>query len=212
MRKLIFGLSIILLFASCIREEFVYKNENNFTGDYQPMTAGSKWAYDGSYNYSVEAIQKDTIIKGRTFHGFSSSVGERYFMSIDENNNYYLYASNVASLGGIQNVEPLVISYLKGNAEVNSTWTIPYITDFFDATYQMTIKEKGIEYTVNNVLYKNVIKVEMVTSVEDFPELSSTTINYYAKNIGLIYSEMTSGQPGTNFNKVIKKLKSYSIK
>jgi hypothetical protein len=197
-------LSILLLVASCKKPATTDPPAE--TGDYQPLTVGSQWNYTvtgsnaGSFTFSV--INKDSTINGRTYKVMANTAGSNEYIH-KSGGSYYRY-NPVVEL----NNQVVELLYLKDNIAKGQTWTEVKtinvnITGFgsvpITATLVCTIAEKDIDYVVNAVTFKNVIKVTVVPSfVAQLPApFGSTPINpdsydlqyYYAKNVGLIYSK-----------------------
>jgi hypothetical protein len=175
-------------------------------GDYQPLTVGSQWSYTvtgsnaGSFTFSV--INKDSTINGRSYKVMANTAGSNEYIH-KSGGSYYRY-NPVVEL----NNQVVELLYLKDNLAKGQTWTEVKtvnvtITGFgsvpVTATLVCTIAEKGIDYVVNGVTFKDVIKVTVVPSftAQLPPPFGSTPINpdsydlqyFYAKNVGLIYSK-----------------------
>ncbi|UKJ07057.1 hypothetical protein [Solitalea lacus] len=178
------------------------------TGSYQPLTPGSKWVYTGTENYIVTSLNEETSIGGKSFHAFNNSVSGNFYINVNNGQ----YTGNGMFDDDIQSLNPFSLIFLKDNQPVNHTWssTIKLQPEGspveLNAEYKFTIKEKGIDFKIDNKIYKNVIRVSMVLSLPGYGEISNGSY-YYAKNIGFIYSDISA-----NAEKHIVKLSSYEIK
>ncbi len=106
------------------------------------------------------------------------------------------------------NNQVVELLYLKDNIAKGQSWTeVKTVNVNFTgfglvpvtATLVCTVSEKGIDYVVNGVTFKDVIKVTVVPSFSALlpPPFGATSIPpdsydlqyYYAKNVGLIFSK-----------------------
>lgn len=198
------------------------------TTDYQPLTTGSEWNYTvtgtNAGTFKVTATSKDSVISGRTYKVFtnSSAANEYYYKS---SGDYFRYNS-IKELNN-QLVEVL---YLKDNLAKNQQWTElktvsinvgpPLGTVPVTVQFVFTVTEKGIDYIVNGVTFKDVIKITAVPAfsvlVGGVPNTIPSTSDlqyFYSKNVGLIYSKTILTIPAASINASSEtKLGAYIIK
>ncbi len=183
---------------------------------YQPWCDGSVYTYidtsggTGTPSTSTLDIISDTTIDGKT-----------YAKTLSEGNySYHNCTAGVTSLvafnavtGGGSTVERVNTTILKENSPVGTTWTeINPTAAGVDNVYDYEIIAKGISRTVLGVTYPDVIQVHQVLSVT-IPIFGAMDISetdyYFAKNVGLIESEITDALLGTQV--LHRVLQSYSI-
>lgn len=206
MQKTLFGCSILfILFIAIGCKKPATTDPPPATGDYQPLTVGSQWNYTvngsnaGSFTFSV--INKDSTINGRSYKVMANTAGSNEYIH-KSGGSYYRY-NPVVEL----NNQVVELLYLKDNLAKGQTWTEVKtvnvtITGFgsvpVTVTLVCTIAEKGIDYVVNGVTFKDVIKVSVAPAfVAQLPVIGNYAIPtdsydlqyYYAKNVGLIYSK-----------------------
>ena len=212
---LIFTLLLITLSAVNCK-----KNQDTappVTTDYQPLTTGSEWNYTvtgtNAGTFKVIATSKDSVISGRSYKVFTNSgaANEYYYKS---SGDYFRYNS-IKELNN-QLVEVL---YLKDNLAKGQTWaetrtvninvgprlgSVPVTVQFV-----FTVSEKGIDYIVNGVTFKDVIKITAVPAFSVIipplttPSAISSTSDlqyFYSKNVGLIYSKTILTIPTASIN------------
>ena len=186
----------LLLFAMSCKKTVTPGNSPQDT--YLTTSTGGTWNYhqiDSSginpvnSDYTLTSTAKDSLINGRNYHIFNSSIGNNQYLNIT-GNDYYQFDSLPAGFGSTA-FERL---YLKDNAALGVNWTqnlavtIPGIPFSVPVTLTFYIMEKGISRTVNGTAYSHVIHVSTSISSSLIPASSLTTnINsYYAKKFGLI--------------------------
>ncbi len=194
------------------------------TSTYQPLTTNSEWNYTvtgtTTASYKLTATATDTLINSRTYKIFSNSNAANEYYN-KSNTDYFRYAKPAEF-----NNQPVELLYLKDDLAKGQTWVetktisvnvtgfglVPVTTQF-----TFTVADKGIDHTVNGVVFKDVIKI---TAVPSFTALGSTipvTANdlqyFYAKNVGLINSKtiLTIPLASVNINTETK-LGAYTIK
>lgn len=181
--------------------------------DYMPMTAGSTWTYQPSVgaSYTLTATNKDTLTEGRTFKVFSNSNGRNRYRLKSANEYYQLTVIPQISKKGFAEL------YLKDNQPVGAKWkstipvSIPNIPLPLMADLNYAVKAIDTVRTVNNQLYKKVIRVRLDVSFASFGSLGSGDL-YFADKVGLIESSVQIGVQGQQFTNLSEKLTSYSNK
>jgi hypothetical protein len=220
------ALVVILSAAACKKNNTAQPPAD--TGDYQPLTTGSEWTYTVTGTnagvFKISAVNKDSAISGRTYKVFANSAGanEYYYKSAGD---YFRYNS-IKELNN-QLVEVL---YLKDNLAKGQQWSelktvtinvgAPLGTVPVTVQFTFTVADKGIDYTVDGVTFKNVIKITAVPAfsvlVGGVPNSIPSTSDlqyFYAKNIGLIYSKTILTIPAASINASSEtKLGAYIIK
>jgi hypothetical protein len=170
----------LFLFTNC-------KKSAGKTEDYSPLTEGSSWTYTstGGVTNKLTATNKDTLALGHTYRILKSSNGTNVYLG--KNGNEY-YRLGYLSVIGMNDIEEL---YLKDNEAVNATWKLnqtfsyPGIPLPLAATFNYTIKAKGISRTVSGKNFGNVIQVRLDISIAGFNNLGGGDF-YYALGVGMI--------------------------
>ncbi len=183
---------------------------------YQPWCDGSVYTYidtsggTGTPSTSTLDIVADTTIDGKTY---SKTLSEG-------NYSYHNCTGGVTSLvafnaatGGGSTVERVNTTILKENSPVGATWTeVNPTAAGVDNVYDYEIIAKGISRTVLGVTFPDVIHVHQTLSVE-VPLFGSIVVSetdyFFAKNVGLIESEIVDGLLGTQV--LHRVLQTYSI-
>lgn len=167
---------------------------------YQPLTVGSEWNYtvtgSNAGTFKVTILNRDTTVNGKTYSVASNSAGpNEYYAKFSSD---YLRFNKFPEL----NNQLIELLYLKDNLAKGQTWTETKTVNIniggptpvpVTANLVFTIAEKGIDYVVNGVTFKDVIKVTVAPSFIVFgtpQNPDSYDLQYfYAKNVGLIYSK-----------------------
>ncbi len=197
--KKFFGFAFIVVLLAACQKEIADVTPAN-TGDYQPVTANSEWSYASTSagNYSVKSIGTDTTINGRRYYKFDQiSTNGTARAYISKLGGVYRQYGNSAIAGG-QVVE---LIYLKDSA-IGVNWTNTITVSGFSNYHKYTVSAKGIQRTVNGVVFTNVIELNYEFSLDN--PAGGPIINagggkqYYAKNVGAIESFFTVGFLGFN--------------
>ncbi len=217
-------IAFLLLFSVSSCKKQGGTNSPADSGDYQPLTVGSQWTYTvtgsnaGTFTFSV--VNKDSTINGRNYKVIANTAGSNEYVH-KSGGDYYRY-NPVVEL----NNQVVELLYLKDNLAKGQSWTEvktinATITGLglvpITATLVCTIEEKGIDYVVNGVTFKDVIKVTVNPSFTAFgasvPVNSSDLQYYYSRNVGLIYSKTSLVISLASVNSSSEtKLGSYTIK
>lgn len=222
MKQLIylFFLTSILLVFSC------KKSGSDSSGNFQPVTTGSKWTYTDSNlttalasTYTITVSGVDTTINARVYKIFNSTNGINQYFNVS-GSDYYQYRG--LGFAGA-NIEFL---YLKDNYTTGQTWTtssslnvtvpgVP-IPVAVNVSILYKIEEKLATYSVNGVTYNDVVRVSSVPTFSSvLPITTTSNINYYyARGIGMIYSKFQLNVSATGFGQAVDnetRLKSYTI-
>ena len=163
------------------------------TPNFQPSKAGSVWNYrntnlltSASFNYTLAATSKDTVVNGRTYKVFTNTSGSNEYYAAS-GTDYYQFGKFEAIA---QNVDLL---YLKsalaagGTWEENKTITVSGVAVSVKFTY--TLAEKDISYTVGSNTFTKVSRVNIVLSATGLAITSQNINFYYADGIGRIFSK-----------------------
>jgi hypothetical protein len=181
------------------------------TGNYQPITSGSEWNYTvtgtSTAIYKLTATGIDTLINGRIYKIFFNSGGANEYYN-KTGYDYYRY-TKLAEF----NNQPVELLYLNENLPKASTWVETKTVNVsvtglgivaVTAQFTFTVAEKGIDYMVNGVTFKDVIKITAVPSFtalgSPVPVASSDLQYFYARNIGLINSKTSMNIPLASIN------------
>ncbi|GAA4334777.1 hypothetical protein GCM10023149_42350 [Mucilaginibacter gynuensis] len=202
MKKSLLALVAIttLFFGACKKDSNKPGDSNNNGGGgdtYQPFTTGSVWKYRSTF-LGGEAPELDTTISTMTdktktfenkkFHIVNSTDGtENYEEYLGLNDHVYSTYMYDAGLG-----ESIEFAYLNDSKAKGDSWVVAktYETEEgnIDAQIKTTIVEKGINKTILDKQYSNVIqtKVEVQYKVQN-NWVTLTSIDFYAaKGVGVI--------------------------
>lgn len=217
--------STSLFFTSC--ESDSNENESNTsTGDYWPTAISNQWILDQNGTetsmkiIASEKVNGDTYFKFDQFAGagggaegtaaaWIKKVNGDYYIKMDD--VVYDYEGITGKMTGYEFI------FFKDYLDVNKTWTGNYsqetsfnIPNFpkvkTNVSYTGAILEKGASATINNVVYKDVIKFKfhIDAKVENGEGTSSTDVEYWvAKDVGII--KMATGS-------TVSQLVSYTLK
>ena len=187
------NLILIVLFSSLLIQcDESEKIKIAGEGDYFPLNENSEWKYLQEYFSTADDhaflssetvslfIKGDTSIEGIGYKKIVDKNGDILKVVRKEGSKYY--GRNHELYTGFTN-EYL---FLDENASLNSSWTHTKIA------YKTEYKVIGVNSTrtFNGVTYHNVIELQVNyynQQGEEF-ELSYSTLHYYAKGIGEIYT------------------------
>ncbi|MFY7839975.1 MAG: hypothetical protein ACOVP7_06845 [Lacibacter sp.] len=213
-------LFIVLCAGNCKKPA---EPDNSNAGDYQPLTVGSEWNYtvtgSNAGSFKVTILNRDTTINGKVYSVASNSASANEYYA--KFNGEYLRYNKFAEL----NNQTIELLYLKDKLAKGATWTEVKTVNVtlggtsvpVTATLVCTIADKGIDYVVNGVTFKNVIKVTVAPSFSIFGSTQnpdSYDLQYfYSFNVGLIYSKTSIAMAlaGINHNSETK-IGAYTIK
>lgn len=205
--------SIVLLFSACDKE---YSTENGFLPGpgggaanckscvYQPWCDGSTYTYiDTTFGGSATTVASTLDITGDTT--INGTVFSK--TTVEGETSYHNCTNGITTIAGFEAVAPggpaqlIVNVFLKENSPVGTTWQDVISTGTGqNALYDYEIISKGGSRVVLGVTYNDVIHVHQTSSI-DVPILgnivTSETDYYYARNIGLIESEVIEALGGT---------------
>lgn len=176
---------------------------------YQPWCDGSQYTYvDTSFGGSATTsattmhLVADTTIDGKIFSKTVTDGGGSNNTSYHNCTNGIttVIAYSATTVGG-STVDKSVNTFLKENEAVGATWQDQNLNGSGQTiVYDYEIISKGGNRTVLGVTYNDVIHVHQTASIE-VPILgnivTAETDYYYARNIGLIESEMYESLTGT---------------
>ena len=193
--NLILSISIMLLISSCSKDSMIEKPiVNTLLPDYTPFTIGSSFSFSSSAGSYINTIKSDTVIFGKVYKNVKNTQ--------DGNQTYFLYQNGEYRISGVSPLHAGGLStpltdflFLKGTAEVNSKWSVSVPVNTgglkYTARFDYKILAKDTTRTINNTIYKNVLKVEQrIVNIFGNEELPSGVSNFwYSKQIGLIESD-----------------------
>lgn len=205
--------SSLFIFTQCKKDNS--SSSTNTTVNYSPLTVGSNWTYnytDGTSSpgtFTLTVTGKDTTANGIKYNLLSSSDGSQntYLAKVDS--NYY----RITAFAGIGSLQEL---YLKDNRPEGSTWTgsapftLPGVPIPLTADLTYLVKEKGITRPVNGKTYNDVIHINVAIGV--LTQNFGGGDFYYAKDIGMIESNISLNPPGQAPYSSTQQLVSYEIK
>ncbi|GAB2823299.1 hypothetical protein [Ferruginibacter profundus] len=172
---------------------------------YMDLTAGTTSKYQLTNNLTasvtintVTSTNRDSTIGSKVYHVFTNSNGTPNEYYNITGNDYYTFRSLGAALGNLT-VESI---YLKDNAAVGASWSLPVNVPVpglgtVPVTLTNTIAEKGTGRTVNGVAYTGVIHITTTIAVTGLPpgSVTSDIQSYYAPKAGLIESKYKVSVP-----------------
>jgi hypothetical protein len=188
-------------------------NGNSSTTDYWPSAINNQWVFslNGVNQAPLKMVSVD-VIGGNSYYTFNSQSngGASQVTRLRKSNgDYYLKSEDVivAAQGGMPGSTSTGTEriLLKDYLAVGGTWTADYVqtTTYTDPIYPVvttdfnivsTILEKGSTLNVNGQTFNDVIKVKVVQNITFSGQSSvSTSYYWYAKNVGPIKIETTSG-------------------
>ena len=203
-------LIVSIFLTACQRE--VDEGTENF--DYIPTSPGSSWRYTSSRKgrFDLDATSKDTIINGykyRVFNklNYSNGLTTKVYYG-KTNKTYRTFGTTGISL------QPGEIVLLKDTV-VTGLWSsgVPLSGGFIDY-HKFTITGRDLQYTVNNITYNNVIRLDYEWLLYD-PNAGQQVHYgdgkfYYARGVGLIES-ICDGQWGLPPNREQDTVRLYSF-
>lgn len=203
----LFFLVIAFLISGCSKDSLVENPlPKNPLPDYLPFTIGSTFNFKGNTGSYINSVMSDTVIFGKIY--------KKVMNTNDINKTYYIHQNGDYKISGVSPLHASGLSvtlndflFLKGNANVNATWSVSVPVSSgalkYTARFDYKILAKDTTHTINNQIYKDVIKVEQkVVNIYGTEELAAgSNLFWYAKQIGLIESTSMKTQ-----------LMSYSIK
>jgi hypothetical protein len=212
---------LLLLTAGSCRKRKPQPDNLGTSGNYQPDSAGSTWSYQvrgtSNYDHTMRAENRDSIIDGVAYRVMSSNK-DPYIYHWKDGGNYHRYSRQPEF-----NFQPVEFIYLRDYLAVGQEWEevksikvkVAGIDINVTAFMKIKILEKGIDYTVNGVTFKNVIHVEMKPEFRALLTTIGSTSDihyYYAENVGMIYNKSVLKIPtaDVDINKDTK-LVAYSI-
>ncbi|MFN8265365.1 MAG: hypothetical protein U0T11_04810 [Chitinophagaceae bacterium] len=216
-------LFLMLVSFSCKKKKLPEYENTGSTGNYQPTTAGSQWSYQvrgtSNYDYTLTATTRDTIIGSTTFRVFENNNDPFEYYS--KNGGDYIRFTALPEF----NYQPVQMVFLKDYLLVGQEWLetasvkvkVGGINVPVTVYNYISIAEKGIDYTVNGVTFKNVIKVVVKPQIKTILGIGVDNTNdiysYYAEGVGMIYNKTMLKIPtgDVDMNKEIK-LVAYTIK
>jgi hypothetical protein len=197
----------MLLISSCSKDSLSERPiVNTLLPDYAPFTIGSSFNFSSSAGSYINAIKSDTVIFGKVYKNVINTQDGSQTYYLHQNGEYRISGVSPLHAGGLST--PLTdFLFLKGTAAVNSTWSVSVPINSgglkYTARFDYKILAKDTTHTINNTIYKNVLKVEQkIVNIFGNEELPSGVNHFwYSKQIGLIESDA-----------IKTKLVSYSIK
>lgn len=194
MKNLLLLLIIFFSFSGCSKDKSVDK-PGAPQESYINSNAGSEWHYTEvnssagtpvTSDYTITSANKDTSINSKSYHVYTYSYGGSEYL-LKDGNDYYEY-SEFNQIG--QAFERL---YLKGNGQVNSSWSQNFNIQITNPDISVPVTVKNViteiaDRTVNGTLYKNVVhvKTSLETSLIPADKFTTDINSYYAPSVGLI--------------------------
>ncbi|HEU0135882.1 MAG TPA: hypothetical protein VFQ50_01185 [Flavobacterium sp.] len=186
-------------------------NPGTSTGDYWPAELNNQWVFErnGVTQQPMKMVSINSI-DGHTYYTFASQTGTGqngttgsavtrlrkegadYYMRVEE----FTTEPSPGVPGSVTTGTETII--LRDDLPVGGTWTSSYnqTTTYSDPLYPVitinyaitgTIMEKGVEVTVGDVVYTDVIKSKFVQNVTMMGQTQvATTYYWFAKDIGPI--------------------------
>ncbi|WP_162426578.1 hypothetical protein [Pontibacter pudoricolor] len=172
---------------SCGDKDEAAQPASEAAADYIPSTKGSTWNYGGKTPYTCIATGETKVIDGKTYTKIEARAGSQVNVS-------YLHKENgvYTQVAFQPNIPQEPIPMLKEHLPVGGTWEVAMVVNGINTKMAFAIKAKGMAKTVEGNSYKEVIHVEMVSSYTymGYEVMEPITTNYYyAKGVGLIFSE-----------------------
>jgi len=130
--------------------------------------------------------------------------------SIDgsESVTYHNYNNGIATLVSFKGDDKITTTFLKVNEPVGAVWKDEFLNAGVPSTYEWKMVAKGIDRTVQGVLYTDVIQVNLLgyaTLPVRGKVLLANSEYYYAPNIGLIENIAVNPATGkTELHRVFK--------
>ncbi|MEO8236436.1 MAG: hypothetical protein ABI549_13545 [Flavobacterium sp.] len=209
-----------VIFTSCSVEPYTGSipssgdnGGNESANDYWPSAINNQWVFslNGVNQAPLKMVSIDAI-GGNSYFTFNpqSNGGVSQVTRLRKlNGDYYIKSEDiiVAAQAGVPGSTSTGTEriLLKDYLPVGGSWTSDYVqtTTYTDPTYPVvttnfnivaTILEKGSTLTVGSQTFNDVIKVRVVQNITFSGQISSAISYYwYAKNVGSIKIETTSG-------------------
>lgn len=178
----------ILIVSACSKnDEPVLVSAESTKNSYLPLTPGSKWQYNGAYNYSIEVTGNQKTIDGKPFFETKTINGTNVTTGYARiENGIYYNRGYVPQLG--QDLELII---LKDNVAVGTTWEKLITANNLLTTYRFTIDGTNLSQTVLGKNYTKVIRVKLQTIISYLGSTFtySTQYVYYAYGVGVIQTD-----------------------
>lgn len=182
--------------------------------DHFPLTNNSHWSYD-DLTFPGDSILWTLTTNTLTLSTVPHKILDEYKSFYPANNthyytrsgnDYYKYIS-VSAYTSFFNYSPSLygdLNFLKENISTGYSWysdtytgRTSVIWQFFDLRYHFRCLDANATITVNGRTFAHVYKIEMIPEVADtgFEPVPTGEVhtNYYAKGVGLVYSEFYNG-------------------
>lgn len=178
--------------------------------NYFPLEKGKQIEFQRKGIATYPSLNQDSLINFTEYPDSGSSINRidtviwKYEKDTTANDKFYAKILNkniynfslVRKENGIYYMQkerygltPIDVIFLKENLKENDTWTNTYITTTYSGdvneNYKVLFTNK--EITINGIKYQNVIAIRCEITIGTRPS-QLTSITYYSKGIGEIYS------------------------
>jgi hypothetical protein len=195
-QKMLYVVGGLILLAAVLLSCDDSLTERAVYGDYFPLDERSRWEYATAHSYGCRCFDSGLVIRDtlRLHVEEALFVNGPYFHLVDQRNFTYKTVRKVDHQYFEMPAYSPEFMFLDPTVSVGHCWARNEIP-------QIKLEVTGINLTkmINGITYDHVIEVMETnfSSAEELPsKIFSTTFHYYAKDVGLILSRTTYGEPG----------------
>lgn len=183
-------------------------SDGTSTGNYLPLAVGNKWNYTNGSTATLDQIIGTATFGGVTYYEDDDSAVEIDIQNwvVKKGASYYQKAGTTTQVQGSITIvtAPYEIKQFRDDLAVGEKWhgsASPKVTysgsssGSFNAhiNYEGTITARDVSETLGGVTYNNIIKTQMVATVNSNGQINTINSEYwFAKDIGIIYDSTTS--------------------
>jgi hypothetical protein len=194
--KMLYVVGGLILLAAVLLSCDDSLTERAVYGDYFPLDEHSRWEYATAHSYGCRCLDSGLVIRDtlRLHIEEALFVNGPYFHLVDQRTFTYKTVRKVNNRYLEVPAYAAEFMFLDPTAFVGYCWTGNEMQRI-----KLEITGVNLSKTINGITYDHVIEVRGTNfSLPDEtpPRVFSTTFYYYAKDIGLILSRTTYGEPG----------------
>jgi hypothetical protein len=195
-QKMLYVIGGLILLAAVLLSCDDSLTERAVHGDYFPLDEHARWEYATAHSYGCRCFDSGLVIRDtlRLHVEEALFVNGPYFHLVDQRTWTYKTVRKVDNRYFEMPAYSPEFMFLDPAASVGTCWTrneVPQI--------KLEVTGVNLTKTVNGIMYDHVIEVTETNFYpvdHSPPRVFSATFHYYAKDVGLILSRTTYGEPG----------------